>query len=85
LIPEVRLRAAADRVPNDVDGLLPGEGRKCLRAEGEIRVDLASEILADAWTCSPEALESATGWRAATSLAAGLRQTADWYRSAEWL
>ncbi len=47
--------------------------------------DKASEILADAWTCSPAALESATGWRAATPLAAGLRKTADWYRAEGWL
>ena len=47
--------------------------------------DKANEILADAWTCSPSALESATGWRAATALADGLRLTADWYRAAGWL
>jgi nucleoside-diphosphate-sugar epimerase len=47
--------------------------------------DKANEILADAWTCSPTALEAATGWRAATPLADGLRQTADWYRVAGWL
>jgi nucleoside-diphosphate-sugar epimerase len=44
--------------------------------------DKAAEILAEAWTCSPAALEAATGWRAATPLAAGLRHTADWYRAA---
>ena len=47
--------------------------------------DKANEILADAWTCSPSALESATGWHAATALADGLRLTADWYRAAGWL
>jgi nucleoside-diphosphate-sugar epimerase len=47
--------------------------------------DKASEILAEAWICSPSAFESATGWRAATPLADGLRKTADWYRAAGWL
>lgn len=47
--------------------------------------DKANEILADAWLCSPSGLESATGWRATTDLATGLRQTAEWYRSAGWL
>ena len=47
--------------------------------------DKADELLADAWTCSPSALAAATGWRAATPLADGLRRTADWYRAAGWL
>jgi len=47
--------------------------------------DKAREILAPAWTCSPASLEAATGWRAATPLAEGLRQTAEWYRAAGWL
>jgi nucleoside-diphosphate-sugar epimerase len=47
--------------------------------------DKAGEILAAAWTCSPALLEAATGWRALTPLAAGLRQTAEWYRRAGWL
>jgi nucleoside-diphosphate-sugar epimerase len=47
--------------------------------------DKANEILAAAWTCAPSTLEAATGWHAATSLGAGLRQTADWYRAAGWL
>ncbi|MCC6765766.1 MAG: NAD-dependent epimerase/dehydratase family protein [Deltaproteobacteria bacterium] len=47
--------------------------------------DKANEILADAWLCSPAALESATGWRAATDLATGLARTAAWYRRSGWL
>ena len=47
--------------------------------------DKAEEILAEAWTCSPAALEADTGWRAETDLASGLRRTAAWYREAEWL
>lgn len=47
--------------------------------------DKAHEILADAWLCSPAGLASATGWRAATDLDAGLRTTAAWYRDARWL
>ncbi|MCC6849331.1 MAG: NAD-dependent epimerase/dehydratase family protein [Deltaproteobacteria bacterium] len=47
--------------------------------------DKANEILADAWLCSPAALEAATGWCAATDLATGLSQTAAWYRRSGWL
>ena len=47
--------------------------------------DKAGELLAEAWTCSPAALEERTGWRARTDLEAGLAQTAEWYRTAGWL
>jgi nucleoside-diphosphate-sugar epimerase len=47
--------------------------------------DKANELLADAWICSPAALETVTGWRATTDLATGLRATAAWYRQAGWL
>lgn len=47
--------------------------------------DKADEILAHAWVCSPARLEAQTGWRAATTLADGLRRTAEWYRAAGWL
>lgn len=50
-----------------------------------LSADKANEILADAWTCSPTALEQATGWQASTELAAGLRRTGEWYRAAGWL
>lgn len=50
-----------------------------------LNADKANEFLAAAWTCSPEALASTTSWRAATDLATGLRQTADWYAEAKWL
>lgn len=50
-----------------------------------LSTDKANELLADAWLCSPAALTTATGWRAATDLATGLRLTADWYRRANWL
>jgi nucleoside-diphosphate-sugar epimerase len=50
-----------------------------------LSTDKANELLADAWLCSPAALERATGWRAATDLASGLRQTATWYRKMSWI
>jgi len=50
-----------------------------------LSADKAHEILADAWTCSPAALEARTGWRASMDLADGLRRTAAWYREAGWL
>ena len=50
-----------------------------------LAADKANELLADAWVCSPTALEHAIGWRAETELADGLRATAAWYRAAGWL
>ena len=45
----------------------------------------APEFLAEAWTCSPAALERDTGWTASFSLATGLSETAEWYRTHGWL
>lgn len=50
-----------------------------------LSMDKAAELLAAGWTCSPAALEAATGWRARTPLAEGLQQTAAWYRGVGWL
>ncbi len=47
--------------------------------------DKANEFFAPAWTCDPEPLEAATGWRAAHDLAMGAVETAAWYRAAGWL
>lgn len=47
--------------------------------------DKAREFFAEAWTCEPDQLTSATAWRATHDLAAGARATADWYRGAGWL
>jgi dihydroflavonol-4-reductase len=47
--------------------------------------DKANEFLADAWTCSPEALRNDTGWEAKISLQDGLRHTARWYKEHDWL
>jgi dihydroflavonol-4-reductase len=47
--------------------------------------DKANEFFAPAWTCDPEPLEAATGWRAAHDLASGATETAAWYRAAGWL
>ncbi len=47
--------------------------------------DKANELLAEAWTCSPGALERDTGWRARLSLSSGAQQTAEWYRENRWL
>ena len=40
------------------------------------------EVATGDWTCSPRALEVATGWRADTPLEAGFATTAAWYREA---
>ncbi len=47
--------------------------------------DKANEFLAEAWICSPDALERDTGWVARVDLAAGLSRTAAWYRTHGWL
>lgn len=47
--------------------------------------DKANEFLAEAWVCSPAALERDTGWKAQYDLATGLARTATWYRAHGWL
>ncbi len=42
--------------------------------------DKAKELLQEAWTCSPRALERACDWKAELALAAGLQDTVQWYR-----
>ena len=47
--------------------------------------DKANELLAEAWTCSPAALSTDAGWRAAIDLNTGLPGTAQWYATHGWL
>ncbi len=62
-----------------------GTAARLARRATLLSTDKANELLADAWTCAPTALEQAVGWRAGTDLPTGLRATADWYRAAGWL
>jgi nucleoside-diphosphate-sugar epimerase len=58
------------------------------RAVGRATVlsgDKVAEFLADAWTCSPAALERDSGWRAEVPLSQGLQETACWYATSGWL
>ncbi|GBD32813.1 UDP-glucose 4-epimerase [bacterium HR33] len=50
-----------------------------------LSADKARELLAEAWACSPAALERDTGWRAEIDLATGLELTARWYSEHGWL
>lgn len=50
-----------------------------------LSADKANELLAEAWTCSPAAIERDTGWSATIPLATGLEDTAAWYRQHGWL
>lgn len=50
-----------------------------------LSADKGHEFLAEAWTCSPAALQQDTGWRAATDLETGVRRTAEWYAQHGWL
>lgn len=47
--------------------------------------DKANEFFQPAWLGDPAPLERDTGWRAAHDLAAGLAETAAWYREQGWL
>lgn len=47
--------------------------------------DKADEFLAEAWTCSPDALIADTGWRPTVDHATGVELTAAWYRQEGWL
>jgi nucleoside-diphosphate-sugar epimerase len=42
--------------------------------------DKLDEFYADAWSCSPAALEQDSGWQAKIPIAEGLKDTARWYR-----
>jgi nucleoside-diphosphate-sugar epimerase len=46
--------------------------------------DKGPEFFAPAWLCTSAALERDTGWRARIGHEDGMRQTAQWYRSAGW-
>lgn len=50
-----------------------------------LTADKANEFFQPAWTGDPTPLTRDTGWRAAHDLAAGLRETAAWYRTVGWL
>ncbi|MBI3981822.1 MAG: hypothetical protein HY337_02845, partial [Gemmatimonadetes bacterium] len=43
------------------------------------------EFRAEAWACSPDALERDTGWRATIPLRQGVLDTARWYTERGWL
>jgi len=76
------------RLPNAVARVALRINGAAARAVGRSTVlsgDKIPELLADAWTCSPAALERDTGWRARLTAAVGLAETAAWYRNAGWL
>lgn len=50
-----------------------------------LTLDKANEFLAEAWVCSPAALQRDTGWNPQWELARGLARTARWYREVGWL
>ena len=50
-----------------------------------LTADKANDFLAAGWTCSPEALQRETGWRAEIALRQGTQETAQWYRANGWL
>ncbi len=50
-----------------------------------LTVDKANEFLAEAWVCSPAALQRDAGWHPEWDLSKGLARTAAWYRQAGWI
>ncbi|HWP37696.1 MAG TPA: NAD-dependent epimerase/dehydratase family protein [Gemmatimonadales bacterium] len=50
-----------------------------------LTLDKLPELRAEAWVCSPAALERDTGWRATIALEEGARDTARWYRERGWV
>jgi len=50
-----------------------------------LNLDKASEITAGAWVCSAEAANEELGFQVGASLDQRLRETAAWYREAQWL
>jgi dihydroflavonol-4-reductase len=52
---------------------------------GWVNSDKTIEALAGSWTCSSAKMRTQLGWSPAAALAGRLRETAQWYRQAEWL
>lgn len=50
-----------------------------------LSADKVPELLAEAWTCVPQALERDAGWRARVNLESGLTDTAQWYARHGWI
>jgi len=50
-----------------------------------ISADKAGELLAEGWTCSPEAICNDAGWKADVALTSGARKTVRWYRDQDML
>jgi nucleoside-diphosphate-sugar epimerase len=84
----VGARPVVVRVP---DWLVRGAGavsQALARATGRPVIfdrDKARELLAPGWTCETESARLGFGFEAPTPLAAGLRETAGWYRAHGWL
>jgi nucleoside-diphosphate-sugar epimerase len=64
---------------------ITGTGARLLGRATLLSADKAKELLAEAWTCDPTALERDTGWSADVAHEAGLQQTAYWYKENDWL
>ncbi|MDH3458348.1 MAG: sugar nucleotide-binding protein, partial [Gemmatimonadota bacterium] len=76
------------RLPAGLARPLLGVTATIARLSGRATVlnpDKANEFFQPAWTADPAALTRDTGWHAAHDLAAGMSDTAAWYRNAGWL
>jgi nucleoside-diphosphate-sugar epimerase len=70
-------------LPESVARLALGFTGAAARIAGKttlLSTDKARELLAEAWTCEPGAVQRDTGWTAEVALTEGSRKTAAWYR-----
>lgn len=68
-----------------IAGIVADAAATIRRRPGWISRDKITEALAPSWTCSAEKARRQLGWDVACGLADRLRETAQWYREAEWL
>jgi nucleoside-diphosphate-sugar epimerase len=77
----LRIPGWAARVALNASDIIMGT----IGSSSVLSTDKLREFLAEAWSCSPEALERDAGWRAEVPADEGLRRTAAWYRQHGWL
>ncbi len=81
-------RVRVVRVPAALVSAAAGASELGARLLGRATIfnrDKARELLAPSWLCETGAAERDLGFVARTSLARGLKETAEWYRSRGWL
>ncbi len=81
-------RARTLRLPESLVRLLAGASDLLVQVTGTpgmLTRDKVNELAPMAWVCSADAAARTLGWRAGTSLEAGVPETARWYRDQGWI